>query len=69
MPYILSETHLIVDVEFAEADLNDRSVRWIPFKVTRDSLLNLLYLDGLCWWVTDECTDVQSVAKWASGTT
>ena len=46
----------LIDVEHAAADAPERSVKWIPYKVTGNSLLKLLHLEGLCWWVTDECT-------------
>ena len=47
---------ILLDVLYADNDVPERSVRWVPFKVTRESLLKLLRLEGLCWWVTDECT-------------
>ena len=47
---------VLLDVHYENSDLLERSIKWVPFKLTSDSLLKLLRLEALCWWVTDECT-------------
>ena len=47
---------VLVDIEIECTEPPERRVRWIQYKITRRSLLRVLHLESLCWWVTDECT-------------
>ena len=47
---------VLVDVEMERPQPIERRVRWIQHKITRQSLIRILHLHSLCWWVTDECT-------------
>ena len=40
---------VLLDVHYENSDLLERSIKWVPFKLTRDSLLKLLRLEALCW--------------------
>ena len=45
----------LVDIEYTDSEQSERKVLWIQNKINRPSLLRVLRLESLCWWLTDDC--------------
>ena len=45
----------LVDIEYKDIEQSERKVMWIQNKINRPSLLRILRLESLCWWLTDDC--------------